>query len=160
MKVLFLLILMLSFNQITAQSIIDFQDKALKEKLLKASSQNKIAKNKKGERIKIDINNDKEIDIIEALAVDYLYLYPGEISDLTGIESFKNLRKLDLSTNNLTKFENIDLPNLESLDLLDNDIAHLNIDNIQNLKYFSCQQNELEVLEINGLPNLEGINCS
>lgn len=160
MKSIFLLVLTISFYPIKSQTIIFFEDNALKEKLLEATQENKIAKNKDGEKIKIDADNDGEIDTNEALSVVSLNLYPGDISKLGGIEKFENLKNLDLATNNLTKFENINLPNLETLDLLDNDIISLKIDNLKNLRTIICQQNKLKKLSIIGLENLESIFCN
>lgn len=160
MKRFFLIVLTTSFYIVKSQTIIFFEDKALKEKLLEATQDNKIAKNKNGEKIKIDTDDNGEIDINEALSVVSLNLYPGDISKLGGIEKFENLKNLDLSTNNLTEFENINLPNLETLDLLDNDIISLKIDNLKNLRNINCQQNKLKKLSIIGLENLESIFCN
>lgn len=160
MKITLLFCLLTSFQFSFAQNIIHFTDQKLKAKLIKADTINKIAKNIAGQRVKVDVNGDGEISSQEALQIYSLDFYPGEISNLDGIESFENLKVLNLSSNDLLKFEHIDLPNLEKLDLLDNHISILNIDNLQNLKDFRIQQNKLKVLAIHGLKKLESINYS
>lgn len=157
MKIYLIINLLLFFQYSTAQNSINFRDVHLKIKLLEANIDNKIAKNENDEKVKIDIDNNGEISQDEALKIYSLNFYPGEISNLEGIENFQNLKKLDLSTNNLEKFENIDLPNLEELNLLDNDIVSLNINNLQNLKHLICQQNKLKTLSIIDLNKLEWI---
>lgn len=160
MKITLLAFLLMTFNLSFAQNFIRFEDEQLKAKLIKADTINKVAKNEAGESVKVDINNDDEISSEEALQIYSLNFYPGEISNLDGIENFKNLKVLDLSTNDLIKFEHIDLPNLEELDLLDNHISKLNIDNLHNLRHFRIQQNKLKVLAIHSLKKLESINYS
>jgi len=64
----------------------------------------------------IDKNGDGEISYSEAAMVFNLYdLHSLGISDLTGIEAFINLRRLDCSYNNLTS---LDVSNLHHLDTL------------------------------------------
>lgn len=74
-----------------------------------------------------DIKHTLEISSIESITT--LNLNEHEISDLTELDKFTGLKKIDLSGNNLTEESNLtvlnNLPNLEDLDLSTNQIKDI-----------------------------------
>jgi hypothetical protein len=108
MKKLFYIILLIS-GIINAQ-IVNIPDANFKAKLLSAGSENQIAYIDYGTTAtfgKIDVNNDGEIQYSEALNVlelhvDSEYPYTIKIHDLTGLEAFTQINKLNFSKNEIT----------------------------------------------------------
>lgn len=98
----------------TAQ-IINFPDANFKAKLLTSSPFNSIALNSSYVKIKIDTNNDGEIQQSEALNVWYLDVTNSGISNLAGLEYFTNLRRLYLYQNVISQFNFPQLTNLTAL---------------------------------------------
>ena len=88
MKKIYFLLFALCFYSVNAQ-IITFADANFKAKLLEADVTNNIAGNSSGQRMKIDVNNNGEIEQNEALNVGYLKILESNISNLTGIEYFE-----------------------------------------------------------------------
>ena len=72
-----------------------------------------------------DANNDGEIEYNECIQVTYLFLPSNNISDITGIEWFKNLKGLNLTEN---KIQVLNLGNLLFLSAL-----QLNKNNIREV---------------------------
>jgi hypothetical protein len=119
---------MTSFNLIVdSDSIVNIPDTAFKTKLLQANTANNTAQNNFGQNIKIDINEDGEIQYSEALSVYRLYVGNSGINDLTGIEAFVNLRVFDCSFNNLTQLDFSNNINLDVFWAHVNPITHVNI---------------------------------
>ncbi len=112
-----------------------------------------------------DTNNDGEIQVSEALAVEWLgvgWSVPGtpKISDMTGIEQFTNLKYLYCQSNNLTSL-NIDLLTLMiGLDCSEQPITSLNVSNMHNLQHLFCGWNALTSIDVNNCPNLIEFYCS
>jgi ABC-type Na+ efflux pump permease subunit len=86
-KFYFLLLAFFIFSGVNAQ-IIEFKSPTFKERLLIANTDNDIAKDLLGNSIKIDENNDKEIQLEEALKISALDLKSTPIYDISGIEFF------------------------------------------------------------------------
>ena len=126
-----------SFSQ-----IIDFPDVNLKTRLLEAESNVYIAGGcNSGGHMKIDTNNNGEIEVSEALEVCELNLVYSEISDLTGIEYFTNLEKLICYGNLITTFDASPLTNLNWLSIYGNLLTDLNLTGLSNLYYLSISNN-------------------
>ena len=83
-----------------------------------------------------DLNNDGQIQITEASIIQRLRVSGKSISDLTGIQSFTNLKKI-LCNNNL----------LTTVDFSSN----------LNLQLIDCYSNSFVSLTINGLPLLDSL---
>ncbi|MBK8444049.1 MAG: leucine-rich repeat domain-containing protein [Sphingobacteriales bacterium] len=107
----------------------------------------------------IDTNNDDEIQVAEAEAVDSLFLVYESISDLTGIENFINLQTLNCGNNQLTSLEVSNLINLQHLDCGDNQLTSLEVADLTNLQTLYCHSNQLSSLEVSNLVNLQTLNC-
>ena len=121
----------------------------------------------------VDTNDDGEIQVSEALAIQNLFVslpphLPGEnttgmiplgISDLTGIEAFLNLKRLDISQNQLTALDVSMLTQLRSLDCRENQLTSLILGNNTALISAGCANNQLTTLDISGTPNLSFLTC-
>jgi len=83
---------------------------------------------------------------INPLSVKGLYCYERSLTDLDGIQEFKNLIFLDCSGNDLTSLKEIEhLKSLTKLHCYSNNLTNLNgIENLTNLKALICSNNNLE----------------
>ncbi|WP_300671282.1 T9SS type A sorting domain-containing protein [Soonwooa sp.] len=162
-----LLIIFTCFSQ-----SITFADANFKAKLLESSTSNLIATDVNGKSIKIDQNNNNEIEVSEAEAVvtlslnnrrlgreDFVtYFFREEyvsdppannISSLDGIKYFKNLKSLDCSSGQLTTIDFENLNNLELLYCNKNKIASfVNFDVVKKLLYLDCSDNLLTSIDL------------
>jgi hypothetical protein len=158
-KLTFTLIFVISTICVNAQ-IINFPDANFKAKLLEASTENFIAKNAFDEAIKIDANNNGEIEVNEAENVTYLDVSYSSIQFLEGISNFTNLTYLSCSNNQLTSLNVDELVNLNELYCFNNQIQSLNATELVNLTKLMCENNQLSSLAVSGLVNLEHLSCS
>lgn len=154
MKKIFLPLLILTMSLINAQ-VINFPDPAFKAILLQADTDNYIACN-----VKIDANNDGEIDQSEALAVYCFSITQGSIVDLTGIEYFTNLTSLGCVQNNLHTVNLTNLTNLEILGLGDNQLTSINLNGLNNLRFINIAGNQLTEVDFSTLPALKIVIAS
>jgi hypothetical protein len=120
MKKYLLLLLLASFS-VEAQ-IVNIPDANFKAKLLEASPSNTIAQNVFNQNIKIDVNNDGEIQESEALLVNILNVSNAGISSMDGIQVFFNLLELRANDNNLTGLNMTGLSYLGRVHLMNNQI--------------------------------------
>jgi uncharacterized repeat protein (TIGR01451 family) len=144
--------------------IINFPDANFKAMLLAASPNNTIAIDINNNYIKIDTNNDNEIQISEALQVKYLRVDTtsslSQITNLEGILNFTNLQTLKCGNNQITNLNLQGLNSLIKLDCYSNQISTLNIQGLTNLDSLNCSSNQLTNLNFQGLSNLRDLNCS
>ena len=108
---------------------------------------------------KIDINNNGEIEVNEALAVCQLNLIAANINDLTGIEAFTNLKFLRCDFNNLTTINVSQLLHLKGLNVRQNHLSSIDVSNLTNLKNFDCNNNQVTSLNFANNPMLEKVFC-
>lgn len=108
---------------------------------------------------KIDVNNDGEIQIIEAQAIKWLNVNNSNISDFTGIEAFTNLEYLDCGDNQITSLNVPGLTNLRYLNCRNNQLANLIVSGSTNLHTLNCYDNQLPNLNVSGLTNLQDLEC-
>ncbi len=168
--------------------IVNIPDTKFKALLLSASPTDinyQIAQNLSGQYVKIDSNNDGEIQIIEAQQIKKLNQYCNscsvsqKITSLEGIQSFVNLTDLQLTYHNISNInilndlinlqtinfssnwiENISLPNLvnlTSLSLRNNYISNISLSNYKNLVSVSLENNLLSFLNLNDLKYLNQV---
>jgi hypothetical protein len=162
-KIYFLALALCLFNGLNAQ-VINFPDLFFKEELLYSSKT--MAMNIHGEFIKIDANNNGEIEVTEALQIKelrfgYFQYYGSPISDLKGLENFINLEYLTISF--LPKVTSVNLntlTNLKSLSITNCSISSLDVSSLINLDKLSCHNNQLASLDIHGLNKLTDVDCS
>ena len=86
----------------------------------------------------INLNGDTEISVAEAQATTQLLINGLSISDVTGIEAFTNLTRLDCYTNNLTAID------------VSNNLA---------LTRLHCADNQIETLDISANTLITDIQC-
>lgn len=92
--------------------------------------------------------------------VNGLNLDLKNISDMTGIEDFINLKFLTVSKNSqLTTLDLSKNTKLEYLDCIDNELTTLNLSNNTELKELICTNNKLQNLNINNNINLTFLWC-
>lgn len=158
--------LFLGFAALTNAQILNIPDANFKAKLLQANATNDIARDSNGTSIKIDINNNNEIDQSEALHVYTLQVHAlpntpntQKIADLTGINAFSNLKALTAFNNLISGTDLTALTHLEYVDFTSNGLSSINLNGLSNLKRIICANNNLTTLNISGMSNLEILNC-
>ncbi len=137
--------------------IINIPDANFKAKLLESDSGVPIAYGVAGS-FKIDANNNGEIEVSEVLPVRTLQIRESNISDLTGIEYFINMKALRCETNSLTALDVTMLPVLETLGVYDNELIDLNIAGLSNLQNIYASGNLLSSIDLTGLIDLSRID--
>ena len=170
---LFLLLIVLSF---TAQSqIVTIPDVNFKAKLLSATTTNEIAKDSNGNSIVIDVNNNGEIEVAEALAVYRLFditvsappfknavtaMNLPAFTDLTGIAAFTNLTYLNVGGNALTTLDLSNNVALVYLNCYANNLTAINLSGLIHLETLNIGHNSFTTFSTDGLPALQSLNCS
>lgn len=178
MKNIFLL--MLLFTGMVNAQIVTIPDANFKAKLLSSSTFNNIAYGN-GSYIKIDQNNDGEIQEAEAIVIDSLNVPFSSIIDFSGISSFPNLKKIDCSDNQINNLNvnslsllqelycsnncmgTLGVNGLSNLKLLDANaicVSNFNLTGLTSLEYLSCMSNGLSFLDVSALVSLKSLNCS
>jgi len=111
-----------------------------------------------------DSNVDGKVLTSNIISVTDIHIFPGaaniNIKDLTGIEDFKALKKLDITNCNVI---NLDLSkNLLLTELIcpDNNLVSLNVTGCINLETINCHGNQLTNLDFNNNINLKTLYCS
>lgn len=152
-----------------SSQVVNIPDANFKAKLLEASPSNQIAKNLSGDYFKIDVNNDSEIQVTEAMQVIYLdvqhdFSFPNDIfiTSLEGILSFVNLQDLNCTNNQLTSLNVSGLTGLITLDCSANQLATMNLNGLTNLQRLICAGtgNQFGSLDLTGLTNLKVVICA
>lgn len=153
-----LLLAICFFSSLNAQ-IINIPDANFKARLLEANILNVIAKDKNQNNIKIDLNEDGEIQESEALNVYFLKLNGAHISSLIGIKGFSNLSGLDCGENEIVTLDVSNMSNLFYLFCYNNQLVSFNYSGLKNLAELNCQQNQLATLDLSLLPSLGSLIC-
>ena len=165
MKKLYFLLLV-CFGFLANAQVINFTDANLKAKLLAASPSNQIARGVDvWTYIKIDVNNDGEIQLTEAALVYWLNISNqpagnSDITNLVGLEYFTNLQRLDCSDNSITNLVLSGLNNLDTLLCSYNNMTAINLSNLPSFKNLHCQNNNLTSLNFSAFQSLEEVYCS
>ncbi|MBC8883700.1 T9SS type A sorting domain-containing protein [Flavobacterium piscinae] len=108
----------------------------------------------------IDTNANGEIEISEALMVNYLFVAVSNISDLTGIEYFTNLQYLFVNVNSITNIDLSTLTNLIQFRCDNNNLSSIDFSGLNNLAGINISNNNFNSINLNGLIALEGIALS
>lgn len=162
-KIYFLVFAFCFFNVLSAQ-IITIPDAKFKARLLATNVDNSTAKDMSGNNLKIDANNDGEIEESEALNVSELDFPFGDSfeSSFSGLEYFKNLVALSIGNGALSlSIKTLDLTSLTKLKKIvcgRNFLTTLKVTNLKNLETLVCEYNELDALDTTGLTNLKELN--
>ena len=135
------------FDGFCKDRIIKIPDKALKLKLLTY--------------VNIDTNNDLEISENEALQVKNLYLscnswycdslkYTDEsIKSAEGLQFFRNLEELDVTSQSLQKLDLSSFKKLQRVWCGNNRLTELNVSGLTQLKVLECRLNKIQNLNTN-----------
>ncbi|WP_298222655.1 T9SS type A sorting domain-containing protein [Flavobacterium sp.] len=165
MKKIFLLLLL--FAGIAEAQIVNIPDANFKAALLSSSETNGIATDSFEVGIRIDTNNDGEIQETEALAVSRINLGNNgfevasyNIADLTGIESFINVTQLNCRGNQITNLDVSALTLLEVLDAAENQITAINLTGLVNLKFAYLYSNQIQSISLEGLIRLNKLDLN
>ncbi len=149
MKNRYILFIVFVCHSLNAQ-VINFPDLNLKAKLLEADVTNEIASN-----LKIDVNDNGEIEVSEVQEIQALNISNSSISDLTGLNFF-SLIGLDCSYNSLTNLEGLNQQSLEVLKCDHNQLTELLI-TTTTLVDINCSYNQLITLDLSMLPFTDSI---
>lgn len=118
------------------------------------------AKDINGNNIKVDANNDGEIDVEEALLVYSISVGNLGIQDMNGLEFFTNIRYLYCEENLIDSIDVSQLINLIEFNCSNNSISNLSISNLINLVSIDAFDNELNLIVFLDNTSLESINLS
>lgn len=156
-----MLLLLLLFSGMANAQIVNIPDANFKAKLLAADVTNPIALGATDNQMKIDANNDGEIQVSEAAAVYKLRLWNSVIFNLDGISGFTNLTSLDCSGNVLFTLDVSALTNLTLLNCSTNFIQTLTLGSQPNLASLFCDNNRLTTISgLSNSGNLVRLFCS
>jgi uncharacterized repeat protein (TIGR01451 family) len=156
-KLLFLIALFCTI-QITAQTV-SIPDANFKAKLIQANISIQIARNLAGQWFKIDANSDGQIQTTEAQQVSALYVNFSNISNMTGIASFTNLKILSCYNNTITGIDVSALSQLQELYCYTNSLTSLVVTGTA-LKRLDCFENPITAINFLGLNTLEYLDCT
>ncbi|WP_395054461.1 T9SS type A sorting domain-containing protein [Flavobacterium sp.] len=136
MKKFYITLVTFLFLAVAHAQIVNIPDPVFKARLLAASSSDNIAStiepNDNGyvsTHNKIDINNDGEIQVSEALLIKFLRVPASNIIDVTGVNAFVNLKYFNCANNQIS---DIDVSGLSKLRILYCHINQLNSLKIKN----------------------------
>ncbi|RXR28525.1 T9SS C-terminal target domain-containing protein, partial [Flavobacterium piscinae] len=149
-----LVLFVITFFSGNAQ-IVNIPDANFKAKLLEADYDNDIA-----DYIKIDLNEDGEIDFAEASSITSLKINNSNISSIEGIDAFIYLLDLFCYNNNLTTVDISQNLSLRYIDFSQNNLTSLNTSQNVNLNNIKCDDNQLTVIDVSQNPLLLEISCS
>ena len=148
----------LGFNGLVLGQVT-IPDANFKAKLLQANVGIQIAKNLAGQWFKIDANSDGQIQVAEAQQVSALYVNFSNISSITGIASFTNMKVLSCFNNTIAGIDVSALSLLEELYCYNNSLASLIVTGTA-LKRLDCFTNyPLTALNLTGLNTLIYLDC-
>lgn len=145
MKHLFTFLFLAAFVSAKAQ-IVNIPDANFKAALIATST-------------KIDLNNDKEIQVTEAAIVKDLTVRLLGISDLTGIEYFTGLTRLACDNNQLKTLDLSKNTSLIQLHCYYNQLTSLDLSMNSNLIYLFCNNNKLNYINVANNPKLLQLQC-
>lgn len=132
MKKIYTTLLTLTFAVLSSAQTITIADPNFKNRLLE---------------LEVDTDGDGEIQLEEALWVQYLDLSNAGIQSLSGIEQFINLRELNCENNQLTALPLTTLGYLKRLNFSHNNISSIDFDTT-NLQELRCAYNQLSAVNI------------
>lgn len=166
MKKLYFLLLATLITLASSAQDIDFPDANFKSMLLQSSPDSAIATDASGHFIAIDANADGEISLEEAWLVHGLDVSvtgsENLIADFSGLLSFQNLRKLNISGHYLGQPVQFlsELAFLEELNCVLNMIPSLDVSDWPSLKRLNCSSNNMSLLDVSGCATLENLDAS
>ena len=107
----------------------------------------------------IDTNGDGMISKTEAASVRSLDVSGKGIYDISGIESFVNLRSLNCCCNYFTTLDLIHNTSLDTLRCFMSALTQLEVSENASLRYLDCSSCDLTSLDLTNTTALEYLNC-
>ena len=107
-----------------------------------------------------DIAGDGKVPKLAIHNVTFLSMRADNITDLTGIEDFFNLKSLTLSRNNLNTVDLSKNLKLENLIIDNNKLTSLNISNNKLLQILNVESNDLTAIDVTNNLLLKEVNLS
>ncbi|MBS7253749.1 DUF7619 domain-containing protein [Flavobacterium branchiicola] len=164
-KLYFLVTVLCFFNGLHAQ-IVNIPDTRFKNMLLRTPgiiNNTAVIKDLNGNVIKIDSNNDGEIQESEALQISYIDVHGdganGFIFSLDGIAKFTNLKTLICYKHRISSLDITTLIKLETLICNNNKITSLFTGNQTKLTILNCSYNYISGLDLTSSTKLTEVNC-
>lgn len=106
-----------------------------------------------------DIDGDGQVPKDLIYGITSLTINGKSIADLTGIEDFVLLERLDCYSNNIISLDVSKNTNLRYLGVYNNELTSLDLSANVALEEIYCQSNDLTSLDISGLTNLIRLDC-
>lgn len=160
MKIIIFFLLILNIT-VTEAQIVNVSSPGLKYWIITSTIDNSRAKDLNGNWLKIDENNDGELQLSEAQNISYFRDMNGQSSSYDCLQSFTNLEELYCQGNGWTIGINLsNLVHIKKLTLQSNNTTSLNISGCVNLEEINVPYNVLSSLNLIGLINLKKINCA
>lgn len=110
--------------------------------------------------IGLDANEDGQISFEESERVNSLNLAKKGITNLEGLQHFRNLMQLDLSENKLVEAELHGLYELQNLNLFKNQLTSLSLNKLKKLKYLTTSFNAIENIDVSENTHLVYLNVT
>ncbi|WP_298515807.1 matrixin family metalloprotease [uncultured Kordia sp.] len=105
-----------------------------------------------------DVSGDGQVPTALIEVITNLNLANRSIADLTGIEDFTALQKLNASTNNLTSVDLTNNTNLEELNISDNvNLTSLNVSSCVLLERIKAEDNAFSTLDLSANTQLDAL---
>ncbi|MGV3696180.1 T9SS type A sorting domain-containing protein [Flavobacterium sp.] len=115
--------------------IVNIPDAGFKAELLSSSSIRQVAKDFNDNWMTIDVNNDGEVQVSEALAVKALNITDMLIFSLNGLDGFSNLEELNIGNSLITTLDVSSLANIKNVSCYNMQIlTSVNVNSVNNLK--------------------------
>jgi hypothetical protein len=131
--------------------VVLFPDNNFKTKLLQADTTNTVASNFCSQHLKIDTNNDGEIQTDEAERIFELYVNGANISSMEGITAFSRLNYLHCANNLLQELHVNGMKNLYGIECYNNQLTSLDLSDTPNTDVM-CYNNNITYLNLkNGM---------
>lgn len=141
------------------EDIVVIPDANFKAKLLEADVTNSIAQNATFQNMKIDANNDGEIQISEARAVRTLTVINSNIADLTGLNSFIFLTTFNATNNNITNVDTSNLHFMINFFVNDNPLEQVNFVDLSNIVMLNVSDSDLTTIDLSNIPRTFEFFC-
>ncbi|TDP57994.1 DUF7619 domain-containing protein [Flavobacterium dankookense] len=145
---------------IGSAQIVNIPDADFRSCLFSASPSTDVAQNAAGQYIKIDTNNDGQIQVSEALAVYELNTEYFSIESMTGIHAFSNLKIFKCGNNQLMSLDVSQNTNLQSLHCNNNYISNLILPQSNSFIKLICDNNQLTNLDVSQCIALKNLSCA
>lgn len=156
----FLLCLLLVVSFAASAQIVTIPDANFKARLLLAGDHtspnlNLInARNVYGNTIKIDANNDGEIQETEAAQIYKINISNISVSSIQGLEAFVNLKEILFAGFNISSLVMPQLTSLERFSLSSGNVYSLNVSQLVNIKELIIRDCKFPTLDVSNLASL------